>query len=123
MTTAIHSAQLDFLGPRPPRFDGWTFREELDRARLTTQLRRVLFELLDHRWHSLRELALLVGGSETGTSARLRDLRNTKGRKPWPGFKVDSRRLPGSEKSGVWQYRIPIVTKDQVEKIFGNGNG
>ena len=119
MSVSVHSAQLDLLGPRPPRFDGWTYREELDRARLTSALRHILFELLDRRWHMIKELALLAGCSEAGASARLRDLKKPK----WGRFPVEKRRLPGLETSGVWQYRIVTVTRQQVERIFGNGSG
>ncbi len=47
MTTSLHSAQLDLLGARPALFSGWTYRHELDQARLTSMLRRVLFALME----------------------------------------------------------------------------
>jgi hypothetical protein len=115
MPQVAHSQQSDLFDYRPIRFDGWLYREVLDRARLTTQLRRVCFALLDGRWWTLKALALEVNGSVTGVSARLRDLRKPR----FGGFTVQNRRRPGAEDSGVWEYRLNAVRPEQVDAIFG----
>ncbi len=109
--------QLTLDGYRPPVFCGWTYREELDRARLTTQLQRVLYWLLDGREHSIPELARLVGGSETGVSARLRQLRDP--RQPWGGFDVRATRVAGLARQGAWRYRLVGPRREQVDIVFG----
>jgi hypothetical protein len=63
--------QLDLI----PTFDGATFEPARDGERLTSQLIRVKELMLDGQWRSLPQIAAVVGGSEAGVSARLRDLR------------------------------------------------
>ena len=71
-----------------------------DQARLTGQLQRVYHLMSDGKWRSLREIAMAVGGSEAGVSARLRDLR-----KPHcGGHSVSSIR----ESGGLWSYRLVV---------------
>ena len=120
MTTSLHSAQLDLLGARPALFSGWTYRKELDQARLSSMLRRVLFALLDGRWWTLPELRAECGGTEPGISARVRDLR----KRHFGGFTVHHRRRHGLEKQGVWEYRLAtgLLRKEQLDAIFGPGS-
>jgi hypothetical protein len=80
-----------------PAFSGATFDQELDEARLTSQLARVRKLMSDGRWRTLAHIAQLVRGSEAGVSARLRQLRSL-------GHQVDRQRR-GDPKKGVWIYR------------------
>lgn len=70
----------------------------LDQTRLTGQLRRVHDLMMDGEWRTLAQIAQLVGGSEAGVSARLRDLR-----KPHCGSMTV---LRSRLSSGVWVYRV-----------------
>ncbi len=79
-------------------FDGPDITQA-DTARLSRQLERVLNQMSDGRWFTLSYLTLLVGGSEAGVSARIRDLR-----KPPLNLIVERRRVGG--KGGLWEYRI-----------------
>lgn len=84
-----------------PRFEGRTYDPALDSDRLSTLLRRVYWALrTTDRWLTIRELCEAVGGSETGVSAKLRDLRKAK----WGGHVIGSRRRTGQP--GCWEYRL-----------------
>lgn len=86
----------------PPSFDGATYRPEHDQERLSGQLGRVLEYMLGHGgWRTIAQIASVVGGSESGVSARLRDLRKPK----FGGYRVDRKPL-GGEKRGLYVYRV-----------------
>jgi hypothetical protein len=80
-------------------FQGSTYDEALDGPRLTSQLERVKRLMRDQRWRTLSAIARLVGGSEAGVSARLRDLRKVQ-----HGSLLVQRRRIGD--SGLWEYRV-----------------
>jgi hypothetical protein len=86
------------LRPRP-QFDGATYDERRDEARLSRQLDRVLECLKRGGWWTLRDLAREAGGSEAGCSARLRDLRKVRN----GSHTIERRRVSNS---GLWEYRI-----------------
>ena len=53
------------------------------------------------KWFTLYELCALVGGSQTGTSAKARDLR-----KPlYGGHNIEAQKKPGTK--NTWEYRLP----------------
>jgi len=79
-------------------FDGATFEPARDGARLTSQLIRVKELMLDGQWRSLPQIAAVVGGSEAGVSARLRDLR-----KPRNGAYTVNRRHVAD---GLHEYQV-----------------
>lgn len=86
---------------------GETYDPALDGARLATQYARVVQVMADGQWHTLRDIAIAVHGSEAGVSARLRDMR-----KPARGrFNVERRR---TAKAGVWEYRVSPATGEQT---------
>src|SRR5262245_41773488 len=86
-----------------PDFDGETYDPALDRHRMTTQLGRVFERLTDGRWYHLETLMAFAQGSESGISARIRDLRKAK----FGGWIVQRVRDPDeSPKSGLWIYRL-----------------
>lgn len=86
--------QLDLI----PQFDGATFQPERDGERLTRQLDRVKELMLDGQWRSLPQIAALVGGSEAGVSARLRDLRKERN----GGYTVSRRHI----ENGLHEYQV-----------------
>ncbi|MBP6479826.1 MAG: hypothetical protein KA310_03170 [Pseudomonadales bacterium] len=88
-------------------FDGGTFEHKKDGARLRGQLLKVRELMRDGQWRTLGEIRAVVGGSEAGVSARLRDLRKEK----FGARLVERRRrgaagLAGDPKSGLWEYRV-----------------
>jgi hypothetical protein len=89
---------FDFDNPVVHTFDGITYEESLDKHRLNCQLRKVFDFMRDSKWYTLREIALAVGGSESGVSARLRDFRKPR----FGGHTVERRRVDG----GLFQYRL-----------------
>jgi len=82
----------------PTLFDGATYNSARDGARLESQAAKVAFLMADKRWRSLAAIAALVGGSEAGVSARLRDFRKKKF-----GSKTVERRYISN---GQWEYRV-----------------
>lgn len=88
-------------------FGGYVHPDDV--ARLETQLERVRHVLLavKGRWVTLGALRSVVGGSDSGVSARVRDLRKAQ----FGGYTVERRRLP----NGVWQYRIPWPPASMVQ--------
>lgn len=79
-------------------FDGPTYSPALDRSRLNAQLRRVWELMRDGKWRTLGEITAVVGGSEAGVSARIRDFRKDR----FGGHTVDRRRIDG----GLYEYRV-----------------
>lgn len=93
-TTQIH---LPLPDPRTA-FGGKTYNAEADFARLTLNLRKVFAFLKDGEWHTIPEIAKEVGCSETGASARVRDLR----KEHFGSHTVESERAG----KGSWRYRL-----------------
>ena len=60
------------------QFDGDTYEPSQDYHRMRTLLDRVSLFMNDCEWHTLAEIHEACGGSESGCSARLRDLRKPK---------------------------------------------
>ena len=81
-------------------FDGQTYEPELDKVRLTGQLKAVYSAMSDGEWWTLNCLRLVLNrGSEAGISARIRDLRKEK----FGGFEVQRKR----DKGTFW-YRLVV---------------
>lgn len=85
-------------------FKGSTFDTKLDADRLNGQQKRVHDAIIDGEWRSLREIAAITDDPEASISARLRDFRNDEYLSTL--FIMESRRKPGAEKRGCWQYRL-----------------
>jgi len=81
-------------------FDGQTYDPSKDRKRLTGQLLKVYALMSDGKWRTLKEISKEVDGSETGVSARLRDLRKDRFGK----HRIDKRIVLG----GLWEYKMII---------------
>lgn len=83
----------------PQSFDGVTIFPE-DEARLSGQLRRVKFVMLDGEWRTLDQIGSLTGAPPASVSARLRDLRKVK----FGGYDVQRRRRA----RGIHEYRLGL---------------
>jgi hypothetical protein len=88
----------------PPDFDGDTFDRERDGKRLLTQQQAVESLMRDGKARTIPEIVAGikryygVTATESGVSARIRDLRKTK----FGGYRVDST----YRAAGVWEYKI-----------------
>ena len=80
------------------QFDGATYEPDKDQKRLGTLLIRVYNVLKDGQPHTLPELVLKCGGSETGVSSKLRDLRKAR----FGGHTIEATRKHG----GTWTYKL-----------------
>lgn len=85
---------------REQAFDGSTYDPPGDYERLKTSLDKVR-HIMSHplgQWWTLFELSKLTGSSESGVSARIRDLRKEK----HGGHNIQSAR----GRNGLWRYRM-----------------
>jgi len=87
-----------------PSFGGSTYDPELDGARLATALARVYGLMRDGRKRSLAMIAVMVGCSEAGASARLRDCRKPRFQAMYPTVAVHAERVDG----GLWLYWLTV---------------
>ncbi len=101
------------------QFDGATYDPAHDEKRLSTQLRRVFFVVVDGHWRTLQEIQDKIEASfkehdsEGGISARLRDLRKER----FGAYDIQRRRREGSD--GLWEYRMNIYPKEiRQESLF-----
>lgn len=81
-----------------PLFDGSTYDEGRDEARLVLQVARVKAALEKADWITLRQLSEQTGAPEASVSARLRDLRKIR----WGSHRIDRHYVS----KGVFQYRL-----------------
>lgn len=100
----VDDTLFDWREKRDARALGPTYNEKLDGDRLCRQAREVHQFLSDMEWHTLAEIGAHASGTQTAHSARVREIRawlqeTSRGT-------VERRRLPGAERSGIWQYRI-----------------
>jgi hypothetical protein len=87
--------QIGFDWDPEPTPKGRTFDKSLDGARLKGQRERVMDLMSDGQWRTLVEIQSIVGGSQTGVAARLREARTS----DFGSHKVESRRR-GESKTG-----------------------
>ena len=85
-------------------FDGATYDPNQDKQRLETTLGRVYLFMSDGCWHTIAEVARAAKCSESGASARIRDLRKPKFRARYPNGGIELERVEGG--SGLYQYRM-----------------
>lgn len=99
--------------------DGFTFDPKLDGKRLKGQHERVFALMSDGRFRTVPEIVKTLrqlwgkNYSETGVSARLRDLRKTKFGK----YIVDSRRV-GDPRNGLHAYRVRLPQQQEELELF-----
>jgi hypothetical protein len=94
--------------PPEPMFDGETYDEVWDGERLKTNLDKTFSLMRDGERRTLRQIAEAVGCSESGVSARIRDLRKAKWQLFYGQCDVKSERVSG----GVWHYWLKIKKVD-----------
>ena len=85
-----------------PHQDGWTFNPSKDHKRLTTAMDRVMALMSDGQERTLSEIARLAKTSESGASARLRDIRKAKFRAVYGNWNMIAKRIEG----GLYVYRL-----------------
>ena len=88
---------------RAKAFSGPVYSPENDFERLRGQIRRVFNLMRDSRWRTLNEVSRATGDPESSISAQLRHLR-----KPHWGLHLIDKRLRGSPKNGLWEYRLVV---------------
>jgi hypothetical protein len=101
----MRQQEFTFVPDMPPveamKFHGETYDAAKDQKRLGGQMLRVYEAMRSGQWFTLARLAAIAGGSESGVSARIRDLR-----KPQYGsHEIERRRVA---ESGLWEYRMRI---------------
>ncbi len=90
-------------------FYGSTYIPELDYKRLSSQLKRFHDLMIDGQWRTLRSIAEAIQGSETGVSARFRDLKKPIKDGGKFGYIGNTRR---TSIPGVFEYQIIVPPKD-----------
>jgi hypothetical protein len=90
-------------------FQGETYDARVDNARLLSATQRVLARLLDHAWHTRRDLEQHGGGA--AVHSRIADLRHA-------GLRITSRRAAGAPERGLWEYRLDHAPDDVVRSIL-----
>ncbi len=116
MKNKIHPSEYQSVGPlfdvkpsfQKSDFDGVTYEPVFDSSRLRGEMARVYWVMSDHNWYTLAEIAGSIYrnfsnkvDSETGISARVRDLR-----KPAFGSHTVNRRRRGDPSKGIWEYQL-----------------
>ena len=90
------------------RFDGPDYVPDLDRVRLTGQVKRVYALMRDAQWRTLNEISVDTGDPESSVSAQLRHLRKER----FGSHTVEKRRR-GDRTTGLFEYRL-LVNKGVV---------
>lgn len=99
------------------RYDGITYSPDFDYQRLESQLERIQALMGDHEWRTLSQIRNVIGGSEAGISARLRDCRKEKF-----GSYIVNRRRVGDPSSGLFQYQLINPTPSFKFEVSGQGS-
>ena len=94
---------LTMLTPNlePIRFEGPSYDDQADKARLTGQLARIFLLMKDGEWRTLDEIAGAVGAPAASVSAQLRHLRKPR----FGGHTVEKQRR-GDRDNGLFEYRV-----------------
>ena len=92
-------------------FNGPDYVPELDRKRLTGQIKRIQELMIDGVWRSLSEISRLANASEASASAQLRHLRKDR----FGSYIIEKRRR-GERTSGLFEYQLldPKEIKGQM---------
>ena len=94
-------------------FDGADYNPELDKVRLTGQMKRIWNVMKSGRWMTLKGIEEITGDPQASISAQLRCFR----KKKFGGFTVERERV---EDSGLYRYRLN-TTGVNVEVILEDG--
>lgn len=102
------SGQLSLLEWSPPiqpiHLKGESYNALFDCERLNAQQRRVYELMIDGKYRTLRQISDSTGDPEASVSARLRDFRSNEYLAKH--FIMESERMPGLERRGVWRYQL-----------------
>jgi hypothetical protein len=96
-------------------FDGKTYNREVDQDRLWSALNAVKDLMADGEWRTLQQIRTSLSKkysksvSESGVSARLRDLRKLR----FGGFDMQSRRREGGP---LWEYKLDVQSEFPFKK-------
>jgi len=99
--------------PEPMKFDGPDYNPKLDQGRLTGQIKRIYDLMIDGRWRTLGEIAMVTRDPEASISAQLRHLR-----KPRFGSHLVDKRRRGDEKRGLYEYKLISNELPVQQKLF-----
>jgi hypothetical protein len=81
-------------------FDGADVVHSRDVPRLTGQLLRVYYAILDGEWHTVDAVSRATGDQATSVSAQLRNLRKAR----FGGHTIDRKHIG----NGLYQYRLAV---------------
>jgi len=84
-----------------PHFNGPDYVPALDFDRLTNQLARIKYLMIDGQWRTYKEIAAITRDPEPSISAQLRHLR----KKRFGSWVVEKRRR-GNRSNGLFEYRV-----------------
>ena len=99
------------------KFDGATYDPAFDYQRLESQLERIKTLMSDGEFRTLAQIRNIIGGSEAGISARLRDLRKEKF-----GSYIVNRKRVGDPSAGLHAYQLINPTPSFKFEVSGQGN-
>lgn len=105
---------ITYVDLRKIYFDGGTYDELLDQHRLTCQLFRVFALMMDGRWRTLAEIEKVVGPSQAGISARLRDFRKDR----FGAHHVARRR----RSPNCWEYQLQVNEHETYYTFFATAD-
>ena len=86
-----------------PDFDGSNYVRDLDRIRLSGQMKSIFYVMKDCEWRTLNEIAMITGFGEASISAQLRNMRKEKF-----GSHVVEKRRRGEKGKGLWEYCLYV---------------
>ena len=97
----------------PMSFDGPDYNPDLDRKRLTGQVKRIFDCMLDGKWRTLAEIKAVTGDPEASISAQLRHLRKAR----FGGHLIEKRRR-GEETQGLFEYKLIPNLPGWQQRLF-----
>lgn len=107
--TQIQPSQTEFNFTA--QFHGSNYVPELDKVRLTGQIKRVFDCMADGSWRTLQEIEYATRDGQSSISAQLRNLR-----KPEFGLHTVTKRRRGDRTKGLFEYSLTI-NKNYIMKL------
>lgn len=95
-------------------FSGSDYSPELDKERLTGQLKAIKTLIADGKWYTLAEISHQTGAGEASVSAQLRNLRKPE----FGGYTIEKQRRG---ESGLFEYRLVIMPLANIKLKEVNG--
>lgn len=94
-------------------FNGPDYIPELDKVRLTGQIKRIKDLMLDGIWRSLTDISICVVASEASVSAQLRHLRKERF-----GAYIINKQRRGDRSSGLFEYQLLEPSNNLQMELF-----